>query len=399
MIRILAEGGTEPVAEQIATALSTEYRLARAPEVVSTSAVWSGTSDWDDLLLVVFRSRVLPDSAVQYIEAYRTKNQTRAAIIPVGANPAFRSPPAPISRIKAAQFDGSAGSTLRIVKAAGVFLGLALRPGSQRIFVSFRASDGKELAQAIHGRLASEGFTPWLDEAGENLVIGDDVQDKIRSNIESAAMVLLVDTPDAPDSKWVSVEIDLANSQLVPVLPVIAGGEQISRFVQLQGLRRQVVLKQSALDSAALADAEWESVRGEIDELLLSMFRRRLRILSRAQTTFEVNGYTWQVVDERLRMYRADRTTAHLMKMVIMSHCLVHDITYLPALRAYWSYLQNYADLASLNLKLCIYDRDRVLSDTEIDTLRKSIPGMNAVLAHYNELELLVSSNFTALRK
>jgi hypothetical protein len=212
-------------------------------------------------------------------------------------------------------------------------------------------------------------------------------------------MVLLVDTPDAPDSNWVSVEIDIANGQLVPVLPVVAGGELISRFVQLQGLRRQVQVKRRGMDRTPLSDAEWESVRREIDGLLLSVFRRRLRILSRAQTIFEANGYNWQVVDERLRMYRADRTTAHSMKTIILTHCLVHEITYLPALRAYWAYLKDYPELAALNMKLCIYDRDKVLSDPEIDTVHNSVPEINTVLAHYNELELLVSSNFMALRK
>jgi hypothetical protein len=399
MILILAEGGTEPIAEQIAAELSVKYKLPRAAQLVAATAVWSGTNDWDDLLLVVYQSRSLPDSVVQYIEDFKKKHKTGGAIIPVGANPAFHTPPEPISGIKAVQFDGSPESTSQIVNTAGVFLGLALRPESQRIFVSYRASDGKELAEAIHARLVSAGFDPWLDEAREKLAIGDVVEDKIRKNIESAAMVLLVDTPDAPDSNWVSVEIDIANGQLVPVLPVVAGGELISRFVQLQGLRRQVQVKRRGMDRTPLSDAEWESVRREIDGLLLSVFRRRLRILSRAQTIFEANGYNWQVVDERLRMYRADRTTAHSMKTIILTHCLVHEITYLPALRAYWAYLKDYPELAALNMKLCIYDRDKVLSDPEIDTVHNSVPEINTVLAHYNELELLVSSNFMALRK
>jgi hypothetical protein len=394
MIEILAEGGTEEAAEHIATALSAAYKISRAPQVIAATAVRSGPSEWDDLLLVVYQSKVLPDSAVQYIKDYKSQHKTGGGLIPVGVNTSFHTPPEPISRIKAAQYNGSEESTDRIVKAAGVFLGLALRPGSQRIFVSYRVTDGKPLAQAIHEKLATAGFTPWLDEADENLAIGDEVQDKIRSNIESAAMVLLVDTPDAPASKWVSVEIDIANSQLIPVLPVVAGGEQTSRFVQLQGLRRQVSVK----EDASLLDVDWERVQAEIDELLLSMFRRRLRILSRAQAIFEANGYSWRVVDERLRMYRADRTSTPLSTCVL-SHCLIHDITYLPALRAYWTYLEHYPELAEVDRKLCIYDRDKVLSDPEMAAVYNSVPGMKTVLTHYNELPLLVASNFTVLRK
>jgi hypothetical protein len=398
MILILAQAGTEEVAGQIAAALGDEYKLPSAPEVLAANALGNRSAEWDDLLLVIFNSRTLPDPAVQFIQAYSQAHETGAAIIPIAANPAFQTPPFPISEIKGTRFDGSAQMTERIVKAAGVFLGLALRPGSQKIFVSYRASDGKQLAQAIFARLQGDGFQPWLDEAGESLAIGDRVQEKIAKGVESAAMVLLVDTPDAPASKWVSIEMDLAIGQLIPVLPVVAGGERISRFIQLQGLRRQALVKQNGLDGTPVSDGEWQSVRQEVDELLLSAFRRRLRILSRARGTFEENGYRWQVVDERLRMYRAEKKTPLLAQVLVFSHCLVHDVTYVPALRAYWNYLRRYPDVAKLNQKLCIYDRDKVLSDTEIETLSVNLPDMNAILAHYNELDLLVASNFTALR-
>ncbi len=400
MILILASAGAEAVARAIAGALSQEYNLPSAPEVVAAAAAWNRSAEWDDLLLVIYNSASLHDSTAQYIQAFCAAHSTGGTVIPVGANPAFRVPPNPLSPIKAAQYDGGPESTAAIVKAVGVFLGLALRPGSQKIFVSYRASDGKPVANSLYQRLKDAGFDAWLDEAEENLVIGDAVQDKIRSSLEAAAMVLLVDTPDAPDSAWVKIEVDLANGQLVPVLPVVAGGEPLSRFIQLQGLRRWVLVKQSGLDDKALSNAEWECVCGQIDELLLSTFRRRLKILSRTRAAFEANGYTWQPVDERLRMYRADKTTAWLTKVITMSHCLVQDITYKPALQAYWTYLKDvYPDRALLNQRLCIYDRDKVLSPAEMETLSENIPQMNAILAHYNELELLLASNFSVLRK
>jgi hypothetical protein len=396
VILILTQTGAEPAAEAIAAALLREYPLC-PPKVVPADAVWASKVDWDDLLLVVYNSRRLPASAIQYIETFRKAHETGGGVIPVGVNPAFPVPPDPLSEIKAAKYDGSLGLTAGIVKAAGVFLGLALRPGSQKIFVSYRMSDGKLVAQSLHDRLKGAGFNPWLDEADENLVIGDEVQDKIRSSVNTAAMVLLVDTPDAPNSPWVKVEVDMANGQLVPVLPVVAGGERLSRFIQLQGLRRWALVKTNGLDGTPLTDPEWENVRAEIDELLLATFRRRLKILSRAKAAFEVSGYQWHSVDERLRMYRADKSTARLPKVIALSHCLVQDITYVPALKAYWNYLNGYQDLAAVNQKLCIYDRDSVLSPTEMQTLSDNIPKMNVILAHHNELAMLLASNFTTL--
>jgi hypothetical protein len=397
MILILTDAGSEPMSHAIAGALSQEYNMTCAPQVIAAGAVWDRSVEWDDLLLVVYNSGVLPTAAVQYIDAYRAAHKTEGGVIPIGVNPAFPVPPDPLSGIKAAKYDGSPEQTANIVKSAGVFLGLSLRPGNQRIFVSYRAKDGAQLARSIFDRLKAGGFEPWLDEAEENLVIGDDVQDKIRAGLETAAMVILVDTPEAPDSKWVAIEVDLANGQLVPVLPVVAGGESLSRFIQLQGLRRWALVKPNGLDGSPLTDAEWDLVQMEIDELLLSSFRRRLKILSRAQTIFEHHGYKWQTVDARLRMYRAEKKPSSKINVVTLSHCLVHDITYIPALKAYWNFLTKYAGLATLNQKLCIYDRDKVLSESEMDALSRNIPEMNAILAHYNELELLISSNFTVL--
>jgi hypothetical protein len=178
---------------------------------------------------------------------------------------------------------------------------------------------------------------------------------------------------------------------------VVAGGERTSRFMLLQSLRRQALVKQNGLDASPLSDAEWLAVLREIEEVLICAYRRRLLILARAQTTFEKSGYNWQVVDERLRMYKADKK-ALMPRVIVLSHCSVHDITYLPALKAYWDYLKSYKELASVNQRLCIYDRDRVLSQAEIETLISNVPEMNVIVAHYNELELLVASNFTTLR-
>lgn len=398
MIRILAEETSEPAAQAIAAALQQQYNLARAPELVPSGAVWESSVEWDDLLFVIYQSKVLPDPAVNYIQTYRDAHKSREAIIPVSTNPDFKRPPEPISGIKAAEYDGTPATLDRIVKVAGVFLGQALRPGSQRIFVSYRQTDGAALAQEIYKRLEAASFQPWLDVAKENIAIGADVQNDIQRGIDTAALILLVDTPDAPASPWVSIEVDLANAQLLPVLPIVAGGERTSRFIQLQSLRRQALVKQNGLDAAPLSDAEWEGVRREIEELLLSTFRRRLKILSRAQATFQANGYNWQALDERLRMYLADKEIDLVGKMIVLSHCLVQDVTYLPALVAYWNHVEKNRDLANINQKLCIYDRDNVLSQAEMKTLRNNLPGVNAIFAHYNELEILVSTTFTRLR-
>jgi TIR domain len=398
MILILAEEGTESIANSVAGSLEQEYPDASKPKVVVPGVVWDRHVEWDDLLLVVYKSHLLPSDASKYIKDYREAHDSGGAIIPIATNPEVRRPPDPISGIKAAIYDGTPAAMTQIVRAAGVFMGLAIRPSRQRIFVSYRATDGSALAKTIFERLQADGFLAWLDVAKENIAIGDDVQDEIRSNVNKAAMVLLIDTPDAPRSTYVSVEIDMANAQLVPVLPVVAGDEPFSRFIQLQGLRRQVLIGNDGLGVVSLRDESWAKIRREIEEVLISVYRRRLRILNRARGTFQIMGYQWQTLDDGLRMFRADKRNRAMPAVVVLSHCLVHDITYLPALQACWAYVKSYRDAAIVNQRLCIYDRERVLSEAEMETLLNTVPGMSMMLVHYNELELLVNSNFTTIR-
>lgn len=398
MIFILAEEGTEAAGQAVASALNREYGCTCTLEAMAAGTAWNREVEWDDLLLIIYNSGALPETAVKFIQTYIDLHKTDGGIIPVSTNPAFKKPPQPIAGIKAAEYDGKPAALEQIVRAAGVFLGLALRPRRQRIFVSYRASDGAKLAQALYDRLESEGFHPWLDVALENVAIGDDVQKQIAENVDGAAMILLVDTPDAPQSEWVWTEIQMANAQLIPVLPVVTAGETRSRFAPLQSLGRQALVRHDLAEST-LSDEDWMAVCRELKEVILSAYQRRLRILSRAQTIFEKLGYKWQVVDQHLRMYLADKQKVSLPRVVVFSHCSVHDITYVPALKAYWNFLKKYTDLANLNQKLFIYDRERVLSEPEMAYLMSEIPDMNVILAHHNELELLVATNFTVLRK
>jgi hypothetical protein len=388
MILLLSEPGTEAAAREIARSIEAEYGASNTPQIVASGVTWDRAVEWDDLLIVVYKSSAFPDAS-NYIQAYLDAHKVSAPVIPVSTDAANRRPPDPISGIKAVEYDRGPEAARRIVKAAGVFLALALNPTRQKIFISYRASDGAALANAIHDRLKAAGFLPWLDEANDNLQPADDVQTIIRDNIDSAGMLLVVDTPDAPVSKWVKIEIDLAIGQLLTVLPVVAGGERNSRFIQLQSLRRQALVKQDGFDASPLSDEDWAAIHSEIEQVLLLAYSRRQRILTRAQSAFSVqNGFKWQVVDKQLRMYRADKKKPR-SQMIALCHCLIHDITYLPALKAYWKYLSTFEDREVLNQRLCIYDRDRELSDAEWDTIAEALPEINLMLANLSELETL----------
>ena len=330
MILVLGENerGPKEASDRIARHLGSAHTSLAPPQIVPADAEWNRDADWDDMLIVVYGSAKLPQSAKDYIAAFRKAHGTGAFIIPVALDAANLIPPAPISGIKAILFSGDAESLGKIRKEVGVRLGLALRPGRRKIFISYRASDGKQIASNLNDRLKNDGFDPWLDEAKENLNLGDDVQETIHDHIKDAAMVLVVDTPDAPQSDWMFEEINGAIARMISILPVIIGNnDKLSRFRSLASLRRRALAKLGGVDGGSVADAEWVAVRAEIDEVLLSGYRRRLELLSRAQEEFESRHYEWSELDRDLRMYKAlrkFRVDPELpMPLTVLSHCSI----------------------------------------------------------------------------
>jgi TIR domain len=404
MILVLHENGLETVSDTIVQELTVQYGTNSAIQKVASEAVWDRHVEWDDLLVVVYQSDSLPAVMEGYIRTFREVHpsvdpQTREKqpggfVIPVctSGDPVRRRPPPPLSGIRSALYDGSEQALSEIVRAVGVFLGMALRPGNQHIFIAYRASDGKELAREVHDRLEAAGFKPWLDVAKDNLAIGDTVQDEIRAHIQQTAMLLILDTPDAPESPWMTLEVETAIGLLIPVIPVVVGNRRNSRFVPLQSLQRCAVVQ-----SPVLTDESWVAIWSEIEGVLLESSRRRLRILNVAKHTFTETGFAWDAVDAQMRIYLAQCPQAMLPTVVVLSHCSVHDITYTPALRAYGDYIRQYPSIATVNHKLCIYDRDRFLSEPEWRMISRELPHLDFILAHHNQLPMLIHTHFTRL--
>ena len=171
MIRILCQGGEEETRRVIAQDLRTAYDLPVPPEVLSDDAVWTGPPEWNDVLLVVYRSTDVPESTRVYIQVYRAAhaltdprtNQRRpgGVVLPIAMDPGARRPPDPISGIKALLYDELArGPSGRLTRWVGVFLGITLRCSEHQIFISYRAQDGSVIAQDLYRRLESRRLPP-----------------------------------------------------------------------------------------------------------------------------------------------------------------------------------------------------------------------------------------------
>lgn len=140
MLVILSESGTKSsshhIAAQIESALNIDDLMVL--EAASTTP-WGPEPKWDDLLLVVFRSEQMPQSAIDFICEYRSKrpaigpggsSQPGGFIIPIAVDPGSPKPPVPIDGLMALVYDQSSTADERLVRRVRVFLG---RPSASAI--------------------------------------------------------------------------------------------------------------------------------------------------------------------------------------------------------------------------------------------------------------------------
>src|SRR5438105_2906545 len=229
MIAIVCDDDSRAAADSIMADLSEAYRgqLNVVTEAASSPNPWPDDVNWDDLLIVLYARPELPEPARNFISEFLRERGKHSLVLPVSIAQGLRQPPAPLASIKAIPYDGEArGAAGRIARRVGAMLGLKLRRRDNQILISYRAKDGINIATQIHDHLASLGYRVWLDEARDpidqepNILPGKEVQEEIRNALSESNLLLLVDTPAAGESGWIKYEIDTANGDLLPVLPV-----------------------------------------------------------------------------------------------------------------------------------------------------------------------------------
>jgi hypothetical protein len=137
------------------------------------------------------------------------------------------------------------------VSRVGGMLGLRVQGRNSKIFISYRAVDGAKIANQLYGYLISLGHSAFLDEAKEidgdtKILPGSPVQSEIDQALDKSNLVLLIDTPAAPNSRWIKHEVETASALLLPILPICfrpqGDPKQGPRFQSLLALQRWVPL-------------------------------------------------------------------------------------------------------------------------------------------------------------
>ncbi len=405
MIVILHGKANEKDGERIAKTLDEAFkgRVAISLNDASAPVPWPLDVNWDDLLIVAYDATSFPDAGNDFIAEYLGKRKEKGLLLPVALDPAHRSPPKAAGAIKAFEFDAAAtGLNGRLVRRVGAMLGLRVQQRDNTIFISYRASDGMAIARQLEERLVSLGYPVWRDEAreidGETKILpGSAVQKQIDEGLEKASIVLLLDTPNAPDSIWIKHEVDTANGQLLPILPLVFRTESDRkmgpRFRSLFDLQRWVpVLLQEPLPTPPLTEDDLLRIVAEMEQYLCEIFQRKCRVPFIVEKEFVSRDYSWQMLDKRLLMCESIKKHSVRLLTKVLSHCSIFDQVHGPAMDAFSAYLKK---TGRPNHALYIYDGELIPEPQLKEIIESTPPDDGVVILHHQELAALIDSNFS----
>ena len=405
MIVILYPSACQKIAEtthaDLLTAFAGHVEVANVP--AEAAGAWpSPAAAWDDMIIAIYDGSAFPDAGLSFISEYLRQRGDDSMVLPVAIDSKHQKPPKPIDGIKALLYDASAaGDRGRLANRTGGMLGLRVQGRNTKIFISYRAADGSEIAEQVNAHFRSLGHNTFLDQAKEfdgepTILPGSPVQEEIDTALNTANLVLLIDTPKALDSIWIKHEIDTADGLLLPILPICfrdaADPKKATRFRQLLALQRWVLLPTPPTGATPLSADTLDHIAAEVETYLCEIFRRKCRVPFLVKKEFVSRGFAWVTLDERLLMYSSSKTGGRLITKIV-NHCSIFDAVYEPSIRRFRAFL---AGIDQSNHSLFIYDGDEVLPDHEVVELSKNIPDAPVVL-HHQELAALIDSNFTML--
>jgi hypothetical protein len=128
-----------------------------------------------------------------------------------------------LGRLNAVAWDDGAEPGGLVIQAIRSHLGLEPFKRDCRLFVSYRRTDGTSAAHAIYDHFGKQGFDAFLDTENEAIEPGETFQPRIHQAIPEKDFLLLIDSPDAANSKWVREEVSVALANRVAILPVRVG--------------------------------------------------------------------------------------------------------------------------------------------------------------------------------
>lgn len=367
-----------------------ERLLSKYPEVdlvylnEENKAILENIDYWNSILIYRFVEEKMSSINKQLIEQYIETTKGKGSIFPV-AYGSFPVPPEPIKKLKANSIAGT-NALNNIVNRVGSFLGLTCLGKDHTIFVSYRAVDGRGHAEKIAEALEQAGFKVWRDEAKDqdsegNIKIGTNAQEEIEENLKRCSAMILIDTALVAESPWIKREIDVANSELIPILPVCfrrsGDFDKGPRFKVLKDLNRWFDVNEDTID--------FEAIINYLSVFLLDIYTRKRTMPGILEKAFLKKGFNWKILDSK-KLYFSSSKDLNFFVKTILSHSPIHRGLYPP-------YIRNFSEFndknQNFNHRILIYDGDP-MNESEVHNLKKQIGVYNVDILHHQKIELML---------
>lgn len=344
---------------------------------------------WNSILVVLFDMNSTQNRDLSEIyDSYMQTSDNRGHIIPVSCD-TTATLPTPFDRIKSIPLNGDNSENI-FLSRVGSFLGLRWIPKESDIFISYKVSDGKNIALQVKKILEDENFNVWLDEDRDddnegNIKVGEDCQEVIKAAVDKSSMVILIDTPEAIRSKWVNAEIDYANGSVVPVLPLVFRNDGIKgpSFRSLLELQRWLEFSYDPRQPFTFSEAQTEELYNYIHKYLIDFHNRKKQLPGKIATHFTANSFSRrndQALEKKLcsifdRKSKWSRT--------VFTHAFCYPVFFKTAVQTFSNFLSQLGH--SPHHYFIIYDGITWL-DSEIDEVRSVIGKDNLRVVHLGEL-------------
>jgi len=347
------------------------------------------------VVVVLFDNHFEDEQARVRWVAELNANRATTPLLPISLDRNRRRPPCPIDGLKSRSWPEDQEDILASISAC---LGLALRPGKNKVFVSYREADGKRSAELVENALSKNGFVTWRDESKSkfdepNLPLGAEVQDEIAEHLSSASAMVLIDTPRAEESQWVRLEVEIAVGKMIPIFPIVLHDASIdtavSRFRIIESLHRRAVVQSEYVgDNLVLPESELPRIVLQIEKYLQRVYQNRVVHLRELERFLVSRNWSFSRNDQLPHLH-SGRVRQATRMLSLLACCSFEDQVFAPRLR---KFVDGMAELAGLrqmfNCNYYLYP-GKTLPDRDLfEILQREVPelrNLNAELISYND--------------
>jgi hypothetical protein len=215
IVRILysREDGT-----QLYKKVSTQLFQQKDVQIQDLSSMLPTIHDWSVAVFIITKGSVADTELLQDVKQCFSRGIPIVPLVDRKNIFDFTSLPDPLSLFNVLAWypeDPGTGEGEKFLDCIKKRLGLGLFNRDRKFFISYRRSDGMEIAREIQTYFSKKGYRVFMDIT--DIEGGDIVQRIIHHEIRERDFLLLINSPEVPDSQWIFEEIQTAIENRVKI--------------------------------------------------------------------------------------------------------------------------------------------------------------------------------------